>query len=183
MLHITFDVVLSYSCRHCDRFDQELKARGYVVQKVPQNQSTGTKKHKLVLNNNIPIIQCGYSECQAQFCGLEGLPVSENVCQLQDDADVDCGENHLPSNQKVKVISCAGQAPMNEVLQWLDSVSCGDNDTQSRRGSISYSHRSSFSRKDSINSLSNNLKILVDRTGRIMESQEQTNSGIHALRK
>ena len=181
MLHITFHIVLSYSCQHCNQFDQEIKAKGYVIQKVSQNQSTGKDKdkRKISLDDNIPVIWCGYPECQAQHCWPEGLPVPENVLQLQDDTD---GDNHLQSNQKVKLIS-ASQAPINEVLRWLDNVSYKGIDARSCSSSTSYSRRDSLSRKDSINSANINFQILIDKADQMLENQDQMKTGLQALRK
>ena len=171
---------MSYSCQHCDQFDQIIKSSGYVVEKLPKNLSNSKGKHKVSLDKNLPVILCGYPECQAQ-CRLESSLFPENILQLRDDESGDGDENYLQSNQYVTVNSCAGQAQIDEVLQWLNRIS--GSDTLPQRSNTSYSRIISLSRKNSITSMNNNVKLLVEKTERMIERQEQALSDISVLRK
>ena len=163
--------MLSYSCPHCDQLDQEIKANGYSVWKLPKNQPTDVYKKDTCKDKKIPVIMCGHRECQASSW-LESSPVPENWNILQLHVADDSDEIPVQSNQRVKVISYGGPddgVPMNEVLDWLNSVS--------RRGSIT----SIDSLK--LDKISKGVEIICERTSEILDKQDQTNTSISAMRK
>ena len=175
--------MLSYSCRHCDELDKEIRASGYDIQKLSKNQSTGANTKdtcKVSLDENVPVIVCGHPECRAQHW-LESSPMPENRNILQLYVAGDGDETPVQSNQRVKVISCADSddgVPVNEVLHWLKSVS--------RRGSITSIDGQVLKLHElskGVTELNRNVKLVAERTGEMLEKQDQTNTGIEMLRK
>ena len=173
--------VLSFSCPHCDELDKEIKASGYAIQKLPKSQSTDAYKkdvYKVSMDENVPVIVCSRPECQA-WNWLENSPMPENWNILKLHVADDGDESPVQPNQGVKVISCAGQDyGVKEVLDWLKSVS--------RRGSLTSIDGQGLKLNElhrDVTKLNKNVKLVVERTSEILEKQDQTNTGIDALRK
>lgn len=51
-LYFILSAVLSYSCPHCDKFDQWTKDNGYTIQKLPNKQLTDVHKEVLIFFNH-----------------------------------------------------------------------------------------------------------------------------------
>ena len=172
--------MLSYSCPHCDELDNDIKASGYAIQKLPKNQSTDSYKKdtcKVLSDENVPVIVCGHPECQARHW-LESSPMPENQNILQLNMAGDGDETPVQCNQRVRVINCAGLddgVRVKEVLQWLNNVS--------RRGSITSIDERGLKLNEIHKGMNELQKLVVERTSEIIEKQDQTNTGIDALRK
>lgn len=168
-LYFILSAVLSYSCPHCDKLDQQIKGKGYMIQKLPDKQLTNVYKEEISMSKSVPVIVCGHPDCKVSCSLLESSPIPENwnILQLYHNGD----ESPPQSNERLKVIDCTDLdegIPTAEILEWLDSVS--------RRGSIT-------STDGRLLELGKDVKTLVDRTEEILEKQDQANTSLSALRK
>ena len=157
--------MLSYSCPHCDKLDQQIKDKGYTVHKLPNKQLTDAYKKEASLSKSVPVIVCGYPECKVSCSLLESSPVPENWNVLR--LNLTSDEN--PDNERL-TMNCTDlgkEIPITEVLEWLDRVS--------RRGSITSTDGNMLGEIDK------NVKILVDRTEAILEKQDQANTSLSAI--
>lgn len=164
--------VLSYSCPHCDKLDEQIKDQGYDVQKLPKQQVTDTTEetHQFPPDESVPVIVCGHPECKISSDILESSPVPENwkILQLQQQTPI--GENPTQSNKRVTVLNCSNLdegIPVDKVLNWLNNIS--------RRGTIVSTNG------EQLNEMGKDILKLVERTDEILEKQDQANTSLSAL--
>ena len=174
--------MLSYSCRHCDKLDGKIKASGYDIQKLSKNQPiTDAYEKDTCKDENVPVIVCDHPRCQEHWLESSPMPENWNVLQLHVAGDGDGDETPVQSNQRVKVISCADSddgVPVNEVLHWLESVSWRGSIT-----SIDGQGQKLHELTKGVIELNKNVKLVAERTGEMLEKQDQTNTGIEMLCK